>query len=391
MKKGIWIVPEDKGGIKTYGQNLFPAVEKASHGQWSWAAPWMRSAEGSSELWDLLHHSSPDLIHIQHEFGLFGGSKLPWKYSFPEFIGRLRDACPKTRVVMTAHTVLPPNYQFATSGEWLERQFRTLANRFLLERWKPLWFEKTFGAVDATIVHSQQQIQTIKNAGCQTVDAIPHFVYNQPSSTPGARLPPVLEKSWDRTREKLVVVFGYFTPDKGQDVVIRALKYLPRDVRLVLAGGLRRPEDESYYKDCLRLLKTEGLLDRATLTGFLDADFIAPLYKSASVVVAPFRETSGSGSLAQAFAARAAIVASDLPLNQEMLKRVPGCLELFKTENAEDCARVILSLLENQEKTHALKAAADAYARKHSLEATARAHLEFYSRLFSGGASDERR
>lgn len=382
MKKGIWIVPEDRGGIKTYGQTLFPAIERVSTGEWSWIAPWMKSAEGSSELWDLLHHARPDLIHIQHEYGLFGGSKMPWKYAFAEFIGRVRDACPQSRVVLTAHAVLPPDYKLEDRGEWLERQFRNLANRFLLERWKPLWFEKTFGAVDATIVHSELQTQTVRNAGCRTVHAIPHFVYDQPQGGL-SRLPPALEKAWDRTREKLVVVFGYFTPDKGQDVVIRALKHLPNDVRLVLAGGLRRPEDEPYYKHCLRLLKTEQLLDRATLTGFLDADFIAPLYANASVVVAPFRETSGSGSLAQAFAARAAIVASDLPLNQEMLKREPGSLELFRTENPEDCARAIEGLLQDEQKTQTLKTAADAYARKHSLEATARAHLDFYSRLFT--------
>jgi glycosyltransferase involved in cell wall biosynthesis len=382
MKKGFWIVPEDRGGIKTYGQNLFPAVESASKGEWSWGAPWMRSAEGSSELWDLLHHSSPDLIHIQHEFGLFGGSKLPWKYSFPEFLGRLRDVCPRTRVVMTAHTVLSPDYQFATSGEWLERQFRGLANRFLLERWKPLWFEKTFGAVDAAIVHSEQQIQTVKNAGCPRVHAIPHFVYDRPAQTHD-RLPPALEKAWKRDEEKLVVVFGYFTPEKGQDIVIRALKHLPENVRLVLAGGLRRPEDEAYYKGCLRMLKTENLLGRATLTGFLDSDFIAPLYANASVVVAPFRETSGSGSLAQAFAARSAIVASDLPLNKEMLEREPGCLELFRAKSPEDCARAIQAVLQDADKAQALQTAADAYARKHSLEATARAHLDLYATLFA--------
>jgi glycosyltransferase involved in cell wall biosynthesis len=382
MKKGFWIVPEDRGGIKTYGQNLFPAVESASKGEWSWVAPWMRSAEGSSELWDLLHHSSPDLIHIQHEFGLFGGSKLPWKYSFPEFLGRLRDACPRTRVVMTAHTVLSPDYQFATSGEWLERQFRGLANRFLLERWKPLWFEKTFGAVDAAIVHSEQQIQTVKNAGCPRVHSIPHFVYDRPAKTHD-RLPSALEKAWKRDEEKLVVVFGYFTPEKGQDIAIRALKHLPENVRLVLAGGLRRPEDEAYYKGCLRMLKTENLLGRATLTGFLDSDFIAPLYANASVVVAPFRETSGSGSLAQAFAARSAIVASDLPLNKEMLEREPGCLELFRAKSPEDCARAIQAVLEYADKAQALQTAADAYARKHSLEATARAHLDLYATLFA--------
>jgi glycosyltransferase involved in cell wall biosynthesis len=382
MKKGIWIVPEDRGGINTYGQNVFPAVERSSKVDWTWTAPWMRSAEGSSELWDLLHHSAPDLIHVQHEFGLFGGSKLPWRYSFPEFMGRVRDACPTARVVLTAHTVLSPDYQFATSGEWLERQFRHLANRFLLERWKPLWFEKTFGAVDATLVHSELQVATVQGAGCRTVHAIPHFVYDPPNARHDARLPPALEKSWDRAREKLVVVFGYFTPDKGQDVVIRALKHLPSNVRLVLAGGLRRPEDEPYYKDCLRLLKTESLLSRTTLTGFLDSDFIAPLYASASVVVAPFRQTSGSGSLAQAFAARAAIVASDLPLNKEMLMREPGCLELFPTESPQDCARAIEGLLQDAHKTQALKTAADAYARKYSLEATAKAHLDFYSRLF---------
>ncbi|RYZ95170.1 MAG: glycosyltransferase, partial [Proteobacteria bacterium] len=194
---------------------------------------------------------------------------------------------------------------------------------------------------------------------------IPHFV---PSH---AHYPP--------SENQRVVVFGFFTPEKGQDIIIKAWRQigLPR-AKLLLAGGARRPEDKVYLEGCRKLIREGGLDDSISITGYLPSDQIDQVYAEANLVVAPFRDTSGSGSLAQAFARGAAVLASDLPLNREIAERVDGCLALFPTESEAGCAENIRRLLLDGPALAKLSSAARRYADRFSTPTIAKEHLSFY-------------
>jgi len=108
------------------------------------------------------------------------------------------------------------------------------------------------------------------------------------------------------------------------------------------------------------------------------------LYGMADLVLAPFRETSGSGTLAQAFARGMPVLASDLPLNQEITEREPGCLAFFRSEDPEDCAVKVKELLANDPARETLKAAARRYAEKCAPARIAEEHVRFYQEVLNG-------
>jgi len=371
-RKLLLITPEERGGIRTYSDALWPELKKA----WNASEGELHVYSGRLGRRGLQPGFEPDLIHIQHEFGLFG-PKLPLVNRFPSWVAQLREWFPGARVIATAHTVLGGDYTYPLDGRGWQIPFRAVANRVLLPRLRQYWIQGTWGLLDGVIVHSGLQRETIEISGCKHVAVIPHYVPESPlaqgSGAPGRN----------------ALVFGYFSPEKGQDLVIRAYAQVRDQLsgagktvpQLVLAGGVRRPADQKYFEHCQRLIGEFGLKDCVTITGYVPDSDIDRHYAEAALVVAPFRETSGSGSLAHAFARGSAILASDLPLNREMLERVPGCLELFKSEDPQSCAAKMLELLGNSKKISELKSGARKYADQNSIAETVARHLAFYEKI----------
>jgi glycosyltransferase involved in cell wall biosynthesis len=114
------------------------------------------------------------------------------------------------------------------------------------------------------------------------------------------------------------------------------------------------------------------------ITGFLEASRIDAVYAQADLVLVPFRETSGSASVTQAFAHAMPILASDLVLNLELAERTPGAATFFKSEDPRDCADKIMRLLENPSALRELRAGSLAYAEAHGLQKIVERHMAFY-------------
>jgi glycosyltransferase involved in cell wall biosynthesis len=176
-------------------------------------------------------------------------------------------------------------------------------------------------------------------------------------------------------------VFGYFTSDKGQDVVIEALRLMKTPAVLRLAGGVGHPANHAYHERCRQRIADCGLGDRVEVTGFVPEADIPRQFNESDLIVAPFRLTSGSGSLVQALSRGAPVLASDLPLNREINDRVPGTLAFFASEDPLDCARQIESLLADADRRRRLGQQALLYAANHSPAIIARAHLGFYKQV----------
>lgn len=381
--KVAWITPWDRiCGIADYSKSLWPEVQKELRARGSDGLLFSLDessveTEGWRALVRELSGAGPDLIHFQHEYGVFGG-KNPPGYWFPALVRALAQQLPEARLLATAHTVLAPDYRFSVRGRGVEAPIRAVANAALLPILRRTWGPKTWGGLDGVIVHSRLQTDIVAQAGVKSVRVIPHFV-------PVAA--PIAGSSWAKATSastRTVVVFGFFTPEKGQDVAIEALPHLPQSVRLVLAGGVRRKQDESYRDSCLALAERLGVRNRVEVTGFVPAGEVGQLYARADLVLAPFRETSGSGSLAQALARGAAILASDLLLNRELIERQPGCLDFFRSGDGRDCAIRIQALLDDPARIENLRLAARAYAEENRPERVATRHVDHYSDLTHG-------
>ncbi len=369
----FWLVPDQAGGIGIYAQELIPAVAKLCELGFRICGPLDRRASFEPVLREIAKFE-PDIVHIHHEFGLFGSKLPPWN-TFSSFIQRLRARVPYARVIATAHTVLDQKYELPWKGRAWQTPVRWLLNRAALPYLRKLWTRGTWGLLDGVIVHSLLQVSVPLDSGCLNVEAIPLAV-------PDVKRVPASSKGLSGP---LILVFGFISPEKGQDVIIRALPLVPVSAlpapTLVIAGGIRRPQDDYYLQQCRALITELGIEDRVRITGFVPDAEILDYYQNATLVVAPFRETSGSATLAQAFARETPVLTSDLPLNRELNERVPGCVALFKSEDPQDCARAMAALLVDTAARHKLAQASGAYAKLFSGEKVAARHLQFYAKL----------
>lgn len=383
--KFLWFVPEKQGGIFTYARDLWPAVrEKAREVGYFPEEPLYMDFSEKDRWGDEISQRSPDLIHIQHEFGLFG-SKVPPFYQFPGFLEELRLRFPQAKIAATAHTVLGRDYLYKTSGQGFKMALRWAANHTVVPWMRQLWMERTWGGLDGIIVHSKLQTEAIVESGCKRVKVIPHFVSDRyPAMARVAReTHPVLSRI--AADEKVVLVFGFVTPEKGQDIAIEALRAIPSNQRplLLIGGDARRSADQSYQKRCQQRVEELGLAERVIFTGFLAEEMLDQFFVRADLVLAPFRESSGSGSLAHAFSRGCAVLASDLDLNREIAQRQKDALALFKTENPVDCANQIISLLNESDLRKQLKQNAMSYAHLCNPKNIAEKHLNFYKELLA--------
>ena len=369
----LWITPEEQGGIASYSRMLWPAVAEAAHadGQFEPLTLLQTAPDVRADAISAVRNLQPDLVHVQHEYGLFGGTN-PFLDGLPRWMRRLRQAVPHgTRIVATAHNVLPDGHRFETRGQGWRGPLYQVANATLLPWLRRHWREGTWRLFAGVIVHSALQAACLQGSGLPLVTTIPLVVPEIPLQS-GGQLPNPVPR---------ITVFGYFCPEKGQDVVIEALRHVTTPVRLRLAGGVGHPMNNAYFERCRQRIAEYALGDRVEVTGFVPEEDISRLYQQSGLVVAPFRTTSGSASLVQALARGAAVLASDLPLNRELNDRVPGTLAFFASEDPLDCARQIESLLADTDRRQRLGRQALQYAASNSPALIARQHLDFYRRV----------
>lgn len=258
-----------------------------------------------------------DVIHIQHEYSLFGGV-APWKNTF----GRLADRI-SAPAVMTVHQYAMP------TGSLPRRMAIGSTNR------------AQFGhpAIRAFIVHSESVREHLASAGV-SLNRI-HLL-----ATPVPPRPPMPSRAEARKRLGILdgfvlTIFGFLRRSKGHLTAIEALRFLPEHTRLILAGG-RHPDESPGYQDEIRAaIAAAGLDQRVRLTGYLEPEEVATVMAATDLVLAPSTGGSGTSSLAYAFACGKPVLASAIPAHLEIHRRCPGSLSLVPIANPGDLADAI--------------------------------------------------
>jgi glycosyltransferase involved in cell wall biosynthesis len=173
---------------------------------------------------------------------------------------------------------------------------------------------------------------------------------------------------------------------KGHKQAIEAIASLPDDAMLVLAGG-KHPDDSTTYASELEdMIVERGLQHKVRITGYLNPAEVASIMSATDVVLAPFESSSGSGSLAMAFACGKPIVASDIAPHQEILNESPGALAYYRAGDAIDLAAIIKEMRKNARLREEYVSAARRYAEAHSYLQAARQTVEVYESVLGGAA-----
>ena len=268
----------------------------------------------------------PDVLHVQ--FLPMLRSRLPVDYWFVRLCQRRG-----IPVVLTVHDLLPHD-----TGE----HYRAL-------------YGQLYGQVDALICHSihiQTRLQKEFGVTEEKLAVIPHGPFFFDLSGDAS----------DETRAELqvapgqhVVLWqGILLPYKGIDLLLQAwvkVERLPVDLCLVILGT----GDPALIADLQAQARRLGLRNVRFHPRFCTAAQLVSAYRLAEVVVYPYRAITTSGALATGLALGKAIVASRLPVFEELLTDGEDAF-LVDPEDATEMANAILEIVRNPELRASLEA-----------------------------------
>jgi len=304
--------------------------------------------------------NSADIAHIQHQYFFFGGV-APHKNHFAAVLKAVR-----VPIVLQVHEIADGG-----SVGW---------KRALIEHTNRRNF--VHPAIRQIVVHTQADAERLRRIGVpdSQLTVLPLAV---PPASPFADRDAGRD-ALGLAGKRVLLMFGFLSVKKGHLLALEALKMLPEDVVLLLAGE-RHPDDASDYVVRLKeAVAAHGLEKRVQITGYLPAEQVPRVMAAADLALAPFLESSGSASLAHLLAYGLPVLASDIPPHRELLAANPGSLALFPAGNVEAMRQQIETLLGNVSLRRALHEGATRFCAAHSFTRIAQDILAIYRRGMRG-------
>ena len=325
MKIGfITTYPPMDCGIATYSNYLIEELRKLGNlihivsetdakGKGVYPTYSKQDPDLAQKIFETMVKMSPDIVHIQHEFGLFGLhhgiNVIPLIYKF-----RLS----KIPVITTLHTV----YDYFSYQQ-------------------KLVIEAIIRASDVVIVHEDYQKESIyRNIGFfDNIFVIPHGV-RKVSFIPDAKSKLGVEN------KKVILLIGYLRPSKNFDLMVKIFPKIKQKIPnslLMISSSVRMNEYTDYLKSFIRLINDSPARDSIM---FLNEKSPQSLFDtticSADVAVMPYKVGAQSGIMAHFLAFGIPLVTSDLKVFEETFKK-SMCGFASKTE--EDYIRNIVDIL----------------------------------------------
>jgi glycosyltransferase involved in cell wall biosynthesis len=279
---------------------------------------------------DFLNLNDFDIVCLQFEFGIFGGKAGSYILSL------LRNL--KMPLITTLHTVLKnPNVEQ-----------RRVMDELLVKS-------------DYIIVMSQKGVEildSVYKTPADKVRLIPHGIHDVPFIDPN------FYKDQYGVEGKIVILtFGLLSPQKGIEVVLRALPEVIKnhpDVVYLVAGvthpNLLRHEGEKYRRSLQRLADELGIKGHVIFHNkFIPIEELKELITLADIYITPYLEETQitSGTLAYSFGAGNAVISTPYWHAQELLANGRGILVPFG--DSEAITKAITRLIQNEVERHTMR------------------------------------
>ena len=238
---------------------------------------------------------TPDVVHIQHEYGLFGKPR--------------------------GMNVIPLVYRFKLAGIPVVITLHTVYESFSRE--EKIILETLIRIADIVMVHEQYQKESIldKIGSFDNIRVIPHGS-REIDLVPGAK-----GKIGLREEEKVILLCGYFRLTKGLDRIVKLFPRIAEGVKeavLLVAGKIRQQEYTEYRDEFFRLVNSSPAIDRIRiLRGQFPQKTFDTILSAADVVPMPYRKGSQSGILAHCLAfGRPVVVSPEVRALRETVAQV---------------------------------------------------------------------
>ena len=279
---------------------------------------------------DFLNISNVDIVCLQHEFGIYGGSAGGHILAF------LREL--RMPVVTTLHTVLrePRADQRRVMQEIISLSTRVVV---MAER-------------------GRQMLKEIYAAPAAKIDLIAHGIPDV-----GFVDPTYFKDQFGVEGKTVVLTFGLLSPNKGIEHVLNALPAIlnefPEVVYIVL--GATHPnelrEHGEAYRVSLEMLAKKNHIEKNVIfyNDFVDLESLTQFIGAADLYITPYLNEAQitSGTLAYTFGAGKAIISTPYWHAAELLADDRGVLVPFADSGA--IAREVTALLRDDPRRHAMR------------------------------------
>ncbi len=310
----------------------------------------------SYKIFDMVIRLSPDLVHVQHEFNLFGRH---YGVSIVPLYFQLKMT--KIPCVTTLHTVYDKNIE---GHEILFSSFLNYSDKIVVH--------------EAFQREALLKIEGDCNKWNGKIDVIPH----------GAREVSVIadakEKLGLSKDTKVVLMIGYFSPYKNFETIIdiwpEVVNKYDGKVVLVIAGKLRTIAYLDYRNLLFGRINSSPVKDKIrVIRGQISQKSFDVIISAADIVVLPYKKISQSGIFANCMAFGKPVVTSKNPTMESIFAEYRAGLI---SETKEEYAKNILLLLKDEKIYRELSATAKRYVtEKISWSIVADKHIEIYREL----------
>jgi len=321
-------------GIRTYSENLINSLVK--YGVEVYVVRWPRFGVLTSEIVgnivDKIPKDKIDVLHVQHEYGLFKGLD-------GYFYNLLKDL--DVPVVTTMHAV--GNFEIDPIIASVSDKV-IVHNRFCYKR---------FGFHDKTVIIEHGCLNPIS---CPPVDECKRRFGIDP------RIP-------------IVGYLGFISKYKGLETLIQAVSMIP-DVALLIGGGYHVEPGTSYI-DNLKRWSLQVLPGRVQWLGYVPDEEMKYVYGAMDLLVYPSVYVTESGALLTALSHCKACITSNVPPFKE--KERKKALVTFK--DLDDLVEKIKYYIKNVDARRKLEDGARKYAFRYRWDVIARKHIRLYREL----------
>jgi len=261
---------------------------------------------------------TPDIVHIQHEFGLYGELD---GIAVLELVYRLKST--GTPVIATFHTV-QEKVDFRR-GIILKTMCREL---------------------DGVIVHGQKHADILKTV----FDADPSKIFLVPHGAREMDLIPDARKKLNLETKKVLLLAGYFRPTKCFDRIVDIFPYIVEkvpDAWLVISGKLRVLEFSTYRTMLFNKINNSIVKDRIEVfRGQFPQKTFDTVLSAADILVLPYEAGAQSGIMSHAMTFGKPVVTSNLPAFVEIIEKSKA--GFYATTDEEYVDRIVTLLTDTE-------------------------------------------
>ena len=279
---------------------------------------------------DFLSISDVDVVCVQHEFGIYGGT------AGGHLLALLREV--NIPIVTTLHTVLK---EPSADQKRVMQELIQLSTRLVVMSQKGEGF-----------------LKDLYKAPPAKIDLIPHGIPETSFVDSG-----FYKDLFGVEGKQVLLTFGLLSPNKGIENVLKALPRIvaeiPNVVYIILGAThphLLREAGESYRLSLELLAEKNGVHKNVIFYNrFVEPDELKDFIGAADIYVTPYLNENQitSGTLAYCFGAGKAVVSTPYWYAQELLAEGRGVLVPFNDPGA--LAREVAALLKDDPRRHAMR------------------------------------